>query len=42
MSKEGQNHIKPTAPIYSLHNLHIQLSGFHTLSFYLSLRIKEI
>ena len=32
MSKGGQNHIKPT-PMYSSHNLHVQLSGFHTVVF---------
>ena len=31
--KGGQNHIKPTPPMYSSHNLHVQLSGFHTVVF---------
>ena len=35
MCKEGQYHIKPTPPMYFLHNLHAQLSGFHALIFYL-------
>ena len=30
---EGQNHIEPTPPMYSLHNLHVQVSGFHTIIF---------
>ena len=35
MCKEGQYHIKPTPPMYFLHNLHARLSGFHALIFYL-------
>ena len=33
MFEEGQYHIKPIPPMYSLHNLQVQLSGFHTLIF---------
>ena len=33
MCKEEQNHTKLTPPMYSLHNIHVQISGFHTLIF---------
>ena len=42
MCNEGQNQIKPTPPLCFLHNLHVQLSGFRTLSFNLKTdRISE-
>ena len=31
MFDKGHYHVKPTAPMYSLHNLYVELSGFHTL-----------
>ena len=33
MCEEEQYHIKSTPPMYSLHNLQVQLSGLHTLIF---------
>ena len=33
MCKEEQNHTKLMPPMYSLHNIHVQISGFHTLIF---------